>query len=70
MHTSAGAACGCDDDAPELGMCGSLRTLKVKEIAWHVNLMFLGFLGLAAEPIEFGDCKFRPPPLVRGIAKQ
>jgi hypothetical protein len=67
MHTSAGAACGCDDDAPELGMCGSLRTLKVKEIAWHVNLMFLG---LAAEPIEFGDCEFRPPPLVRGIAKQ
>src|SRR5882724_5412174 len=42
MHTSAGAACGRDDDnAPELRMCRSLRTLKVKEIARHVNLSLL-----------------------------
>jgi hypothetical protein len=42
MHTSTGAACGRDDDAPELRVCRSFRTLKVKEIAWHVNLRFLG----------------------------
>jgi|GraSoiStandDraft_55_1057291.scaffolds.fasta_scaffold89718_1 peptide-methionine (R)-S-oxide reductase len=42
MHTSAGAACGRDDDAPELRMCRSLPTLTVKEIARHVNLSLLG----------------------------
>jgi len=40
MHTSAGAAFGRDDDAPELRMCRSLLILKVKEIARHVNLSF------------------------------
>jgi len=44
MHTSAGAAFGRDDDdLPELRMCRSLLTLKVKEIARHVNLSLLGY---------------------------
>src|SRR5215470_6842600 len=37
MHTSAGAAYGHDDDAPELCACSSLRRSKVKEICSHVN---------------------------------
>jgi len=42
MHTSAGTAYARDDDVPELRMCRSFPTLKVKEIARHVNLSLLG----------------------------
>jgi len=40
MHTSAGAACGRDDDgadAPELCACVPLRNSNVKENRPHVN---------------------------------
>src|SRR6266850_2060720 len=52
MHTSAGAAYGHDDDAPELQVCRSLLTLKVKEIARHVNLSFLGCKGCSGIAVE------------------
>src|SRR6266403_5815589 len=38
MHTSAGAACGRDDDgAPELFVCRSSQTMRVKETRLYVN---------------------------------
>jgi len=40
MHTSAGAACGRDDDrgdAPELYVCGSFPLSKLKELGEPVN---------------------------------
>jgi hypothetical protein len=38
MHTSAGAACGRDDDgAPEVSVCHSLQNMKVKETRLDVN---------------------------------
>jgi len=52
MHTSAGAAYGHDDDAPELQVCRSLLTLKVKEIARHVNLSFLGCKGCSGMQLK------------------
>jgi len=40
MHTSAGAACGRDDDggdAPELYVCRSFLVSKIKELVEPVN---------------------------------
>jgi hypothetical protein len=59
MHTSAGAACGRDDDAdaPELSMCRSSRNSKVKESARHVNRRILA--GLAEPPVKASLMKLR-----------
>src|SRR5438876_12293427 len=63
MHTSAGAACGRDDDdgadAPELCVRASLTTSKIEEIFACVNS---GLEATTTSPILLFDSVSRPAP--------
>src|SRR2546429_4667215 len=64
MHTSAGAACGRDDDdgadAPELCVRASLPTSKIEEIFACVNS---GLEATTTSPILLFDSVSRPAPV-------
>src|SRR6266566_617035 len=71
MHTSAGAACGRDDDdgadAPELCVRASLPTSKIEEIFACVNS---GLEATTTSPILLFDSVSRPAPVNMEWKKQ